>query len=450
MGEARKKRIALLRALPRQVEFRDYVPLFAPVLCTAWRRLGHEVLFCDRAVLDESTLWTNLCDFRPDVVALSATLDSFVDLQRLAKQIRIRLPDAAIVAGGPHITELGDDAKKLLDPDVQVFAGDGCGYDPALGAGIEIDYPRPLLPDWTGIDVLDYHPVIPVQTTIGCINHCAYCSESTLFGDLRSIGVDEVVRYIADCVRTLKVYRFRFVDSTFSAPPSRFDAFCHGLMALKLPIQWGAYVRWEQMSKERIDLAVAAGCRSVFMGVESLNPAMTSVLRRSSNAGALRALVQHARSVGIEVHCSLIFGLPHDTIDGVRLTAERILEVEPTTLSVNPFKLGPGSEYGRHPEAHGITIYDPNWKLKQHLYQSDREYYDDFRVDGFSKDDVFTLIAEFTERIQLRSAASGGGPMRLPLTSDWSLFEVNNKRSFDGPSSSAELTSDVDLCAVEL
>ena len=429
MGHDRK-RIAVVRASPRNSAYRGLVPLFAPVLSSAWRHQGHEVLFLDRAVIEEEAFWSTLADYSPDVVAVSAMIDSFVDLLQVVARSEEVLPTARIVAGGPHVTELGAEVGELLGKTVAVCLGDGCSYDPIQATSVSLGLPQPLTPDWTDIQILDYHPVIPVQTAIGCANRCGYCSETNLFGTgIKSRAVDDVVQYLARCLSELRVHRFRFVDSTFSAPPSRFDRLCRALVETQLPVVWGAYVRWEQLSPERLELAWRAGCRSVFIGVETLDPSLASSLGRSSDAARLRGLVRTARGLGIAVHCSLIFGLPRDSPEGVRRTSEEILRVEPTTVKANPFKLGPASEYGRHPEAYGITILDPKWRLKQHRYSSDIEFYDDFRVAGFSTDEVFELVEDFEGLVTGRSRLLGHEPS-VAASADWSLFEANNERSF--------------------
>jgi hypothetical protein len=68
-----------------------------------------------------------------------------------------------------------------------------------------------------------------------------------------------------------------------------------------------------------VDKARQAGCRSVFIGLESVNPANIESAGKTQNSVDLyREMVRRWQSASVVVHVGYIIGFPHDTLESVQ------------------------------------------------------------------------------------------------------------------------------------
>ena len=79
----------------------------------------------------------------------------------------------------------------------------------------------------------------------------------------------------------------------------------------------------------------AAGANRASIGLQDVNPAVQRAINRWQPLEVTRAAVERLRHAGIEaVNIDLMYGLPHQTVDDVRRTVDRAVELSPQRLAV--------------------------------------------------------------------------------------------------------------------
>jgi len=206
------------------------------------------------------------------------------------------------------------------------------------------------VPAW---DLLPWkrYPFLTALTSRGCPDGCAYCPYAVGQGDaFRSRPSEEVVEELAYVARRFRPPRVILRDPVFARDPDRVAAIAEGLARAGVRLNWECESRPEHFGDERLlRLLRRAGCSSIKVGLESADPGLLAALGRADPAGAdeylegMRRLVETCRRVGLPCRPFVMVGLPGQTVEGVRRTAEFLEEMQPAYLHVKRFVCYPGT-----------------------------------------------------------------------------------------------------------
>lgn len=330
-----------------------------------------------------------------DFVGFSVWTSNLFSTLLAAHHLKRRRLPPFIVAGGPQLTESPASAalglrSGLLDA---VATGEGEETLRALYAAFRdnqrrpvtgvpgtlyhdpsgdtvISAPRPLLKidklplpsfDEMAIDAyqIDDDRTLPYQLSRGCTDKCTFCSEWVFWERYRLSGTGAA----ADGVRELRARYgatyIAFTDSLLNGSTNRLLAFAEALLQQGTAMSWGGFMR-AQTDEPTARLLYRAGCREVFVGIESFDDetlaAMNKRRTEAENLAALRAFLR----AGMFVVAGLIPGFPGDSRRGYLYSAEqmRTLQAEfPGQLRVNtePFRVSPGQPLYRRLQEVGLT-----------------------------------------------------------------------------------------------
>jgi radical SAM superfamily enzyme YgiQ (UPF0313 family) len=172
-------------------------------------------------------------------------------------------------------------------------------------------------------------PMLPIETGRGCPNNCRYCLVTRFFG--------HKMRYrpIRDIVAEIKYQKARhivFTDDNIAAVPARAQELFEAIRPIG--IQWfGQFESQIVHNPNLLHLAAKSGCRSAFVGVESLDAKNLAGMNKSQNAQvSLKELAEGFSRHRIIVMASLIFGLDNDTPQSIEGTVEELIECGVDTM----------------------------------------------------------------------------------------------------------------------
>jgi len=307
-----------------------------------------------------------------DLVGISTITSTAPRAYALA--LEIRKSGIPVVLGGPHVTFLPEEA---LDHADMVVRGEGEVPILALARYLEgdIDLSRvpslswrqdgriihnPLPEEAVDLDTLPAPDlslihgyrrwgtlasrVIPIQTTRGCPYDCGFCSVTGMFGrKLRKRSAERTVKEL-EGYRELGSLAF-FYDDNFTADRKHAREVCRLIIESGLQMDWSTQVRLEAArDHDLLKLMQKAGCRTVFVGFESVNQKALAESRKSQSADEMADAVKAFRGAGIEVHGMFIYGLDSDSPRDLEATLQFAVKSPITTaqfLVLTPF---PGTE----------------------------------------------------------------------------------------------------------
>jgi anaerobic magnesium-protoporphyrin IX monomethyl ester cyclase len=386
-GRAVKTLLIVARCPSPKQTYREY-PLGVGMIATALRRRGHEAAVFDQAAenADDRSLRAYVRQYAPEAVGFSVVTPNYPTTQRLMRWVREDCPGALILAGGVHATLFPED---LLDDGADAVAlGEGVKTTVALlqsgrdrrrwrdlpglvfrsRGGRAVRTPAAILPAADDVDDIDREVYnLPLYThhsmlaSLGCPYRCTFCcnySGMVLNRRPRSRPHERIIRemrLLADRHRADRVF---FADDVFLLRRSDVLAFCRELAAQALPVRWIAQMRADAIDPEVAEHLAAAGCRRVYLGVESGSEAILRRVRKGIDKESIRLAVRSAAAAGIRVKTGWIFGLP-GTPEEQAETIPFLRELRPDEVSIHYLVPFPGTDYYRHPEKHGIRIRDP-------------------------------------------------------------------------------------------
>jgi anaerobic magnesium-protoporphyrin IX monomethyl ester cyclase len=352
-------------------------PLGILYCATVLAENGVEVSVLDQAAKGLSTTqaigWIKKEE--PDVLGLSVLGTSSKEAGKIAHLVKKENPNVTVVLGNYHPTF---NAERILRkyPDVDIIVrGEGeeaclelatCiqkGEDFRKVAGVTyrgrdgeiVATPeRPLLKDVDslpfpnrGLTDCEYASrVFGVKTVTkkftsllssrGCPFQCTFCACRNF---ARGIWRPRSVENIVDELEFLysEGYReFLFVDDNFTLNPRRVVKFCRLLKKKRLRIGWFCDSRVDTCGYDVFREMVKAGCKIVYLGMESANQRILDYYNKRIHPQQSRAAARNARKAGVTVIVgSFIVGAPDETREEIQNTLRFAQQVDINVPSFN-------------------------------------------------------------------------------------------------------------------
>jgi radical SAM superfamily enzyme YgiQ (UPF0313 family) len=346
-------------------------PLNLLYLASSLKKAGHEVKVLDLYAEPGPPAGelAAMAAFRPELAGFATYPGSIDEVYRLVKALKGALPETFVVLGGLYASYLPEIALGQCPADA-VLMGEGelalpelagrlaageapaglAGYCFRSGEGFTRAAPRQPLADigalpWPAYELINFDAyrlpptravtggrVSSVLSARGCNFSCSFCSHH--YGYACAIRVrdpEDVVAEMRHVAETYGVREFRFEDCAFTADPARAIRICR-LLEERLPgIAWNCDARADTASEELFAAMRSAGCRRVFLGVETGSQKMLGALgaNKAIRLDQVRAAVALAKKHGMRVNCSFVLGLPGETRETARESLDFALELDP-------------------------------------------------------------------------------------------------------------------------
>ena len=357
-------------------------PLNLLYLAARLEQDGHAVLLMDlyASPLEERETLARAAAFKPDLAGFASYSQNMDEVYSLCRLFKRGVPGVKTVLGGLYASFLPEEC--LAAPEVDyVVAGEGedplaelaAGAPPASikglifrgESGLVRNQPRPLAPDLDALPLpawhladLDAYSLAPnravtrgrkasVLTARGCPYRCSFCTHHYGYaGAARKRSAAGVVREIELLVRRYGVRELRFEDCTFTADPARVIGICRAMRAAGLDLVWNCDVRADTAGPELFSEMYAAGCRRIFIGVESASEKILNsmAMKKGLHLDQARRAVALAREHGMRVTASFVIGVPGETEATARETYDFALELDPDYAMFSALVPSVGSE----------------------------------------------------------------------------------------------------------
>ena len=334
---------------------------------------GHEVLLIDGNAqpMDEAQIVQYVRDQKIGLVGIGAMTRMIAKAYRIADAIRTT--GVPVVMGGPHVTEMADEA---LGRDGGARHADAVALgeadetwplmvnDAARGQLKEIYTPvdafgqeqKPSLKEypeipWKSIDLDQFNLVskaakllldkvgegwgtfriIPVESGRGCPYGCEFCTVTGFFGDsIRFRTNESVVNELLQLKKRARSERGQmavfFIDDNFAINVKRTKSLLRDIIAAGAQVHWVAQISANLLrDEELVDLIAASGGKWIFIGMESIDPANLKDVNKGFNKpGEYAAVLERLAKRNVYAITSFIFGMDNDTVGVAERTLEQV------------------------------------------------------------------------------------------------------------------------------
>ncbi len=409
--------------LPALAEATD--PFFRPIKYSLFPPLGLATLAAhcrddDVTIEDEHVAEVSLDD-DPDVVVIQTYVTSARRAYALADLYRSR--GSHVCLGGLHATSLPREAAEHAD---SVFLGPGDDTWPRFLADFRAGRPRRVYRSTERslrgaprarrdlIDRSRYLVPNSIVVSRGCPHSCDFCYKDAFYRGGRSFYTAALEDAI-DEIDSLDGRHLYFLDDNLFAD----DRFARALISQMQGSGrvWQAAATVESVLRPGlVELAAAAGLRSLFVGFETLDPLALAEQGKRHNLGRdYDEAVRRLHDAGVMVNASFVFGMDHHGPDVFDRTTDWAMSRGIETATFHVLTPYPGTALHARMEREGRIIsrdwdrYDTRHCVVAHPTMSPAVIeagYHRARKDFYSwRGVVRSSLARSTPREQLRHLA---------------------------------------------
>jgi radical SAM superfamily enzyme YgiQ (UPF0313 family) len=352
---------------------RNFMPHLWMFLLQTLTPPEHEVLLIDGNArpMDEAQLVSFIREEGIGLVGIGAMTRMVARAYRMADAIRAA--GVPVVMGGPHVTEVPDealgrdggprhaDAVALGEADETwplIVADAARGelkeiYTPVDETGKERKprlQPYPSIP-WEKLDLEQFNMVpkfvrpllerhangwqsvhlIPIESGRGCPYGCEFCTVTGFFGDsirFRSNEsvVDELLRLKKHARKNRRQVIVFFIDDNFGINIKRTKSLLRDIIDAGAQLPWVAQISANLLrDEELVDLIAMSDGKWIFIGMESIDPVNLADVNKSFNKpGEYAAVLDRLARRDIYAITSFIVGLDNDTAGVAKRTLAEI------------------------------------------------------------------------------------------------------------------------------
>jgi radical SAM superfamily enzyme YgiQ (UPF0313 family) len=340
---------------------RNFMPHLWMFLLQTLTPTGHEVALIDGNAqpMDEEGIARYVREQNIGLVGIGAMTRMIAKAYRMADAVRAT--GVPVVMGGPHVTEMADealgrdgssrhaDAVALGEADETwpMIVEDAARgtlkdvYAPVDELGRERKpslQPYPKIP-WDKIKLDQFnlipgmlHPllkrvgdgwgmfrIIPMESGRGCPYGCEFCTVTGFFGDSIRFRTNESV------VNELLLLKARareeggqiavfFIDDNFAINVRRTKSLLRDIIAANAQVHWVAQISANLLrDEELVDLIAASGGKWIFIGMESIDPANLADVKKSFNKPSeYGPVLERLARRNVYAITSFIFGMDND------------------------------------------------------------------------------------------------------------------------------------------
>ena len=317
-----------------------------------------------------------------DFVGVTCLTNTYPKTLSILKKVRQKLPDTKIVAGGPHVTFLPEEA---LDTGLinQVVCGEGddtiCDIvsgknkQPILEAK-PVDLSKLPLPA-RGLLSFKYD-VAGITVNRGCPYTCAFCVRQRLF-DVCRLRDPALIKAELKGLQDFDYQYFNLYDNLNISE-------AHAISVVKavhdsgIKLPWGAELRADKLTAELARLLSKTGCRAIGVGVESGSERVLKTIHKDQDPKLVAHGIEHAKQAGLIVQAYFVLGLPGETWSTFKGTLAYLKQLKLGEEDKIDFFIAtpyPGSDLWTNKDKYGINILHQKWDLwdTEHIVMETRD-----------------------------------------------------------------------------
>lgn len=356
----------------------------------------------------------------PNFVGFSLTSLAFENSIILAKNIKKKIKNCRIVAGGPWASLRRDKILEYREFDYVIY-GEGEITLPQLlkkfsdqkklysinglifrqGNKVIINKPREFIKNLDAfpfpardiININDYsrgrsfyvnsQPVDYLQATRGCPYSCTFCSSSDIWH--RSYRMRDPVKIVDEMVYLINHYGsrgFHFSDDNLTVNKKFVINLCQEIIKRKINLPWVCISRVDTLDEEVVRMMKKAGCTGMWFGLESGSQEILDFLKKGTTLNKIKKTIKLCQKYKMKLGGSFMLGVPIETSKTIKETVKLAWSLNLTNSWFNYFVGIPNCElYQRIKEnkwykykyCETLIVQTPNFTCDQ-MYDLCRRY----------------------------------------------------------------------------
>lgn len=182
---------------------------------------------------------------------------------------------------------------------------------------------------WENTDVVN-HKLLPIEIGRGCIFRCKFCSFPLNGKKVVDYNKDPEVIYqeLLDAYEKFGVSHFMIVDDTFNDHIDKLTAIEQAVKRLPFQPKFWCYTRLDLLctNEGMIDIMHRIGVRAMLFGIETLDQNTGRIIGKGYDRQKQINMIRYIRETypDMAMHGNFIAGLPHESLDSIKLTMQQL------------------------------------------------------------------------------------------------------------------------------
>ena len=272
----------------------------------------------------------------PDVIGFTMYYTNAEPVKYMVKELRKRLPNIKILVGGPNIRPCqephhwsGEDDNmfdyvingegELLLLEILEEIENGIVHDKVQRLSQPEEQRLNLndlpMPDYSNFDFNEYEFPNGVNSELsrGCTAKCTFCEE-THFWKYRQRMATDVLKEIETLYYEKGTDIVWFIDSLVNGNLNELRAFCKGVIAKGMKINWTGYARCDgRMDLEFYQDLADSGCRMLNYGIESGSQPVLDDIDKGVTIAEMEQNFKDGKKTGVSAFTNWIVGFPTES-----------------------------------------------------------------------------------------------------------------------------------------
>ncbi len=355
-------------------------PLGVGFLISVLRNGGHRVIFRDPYLRFDPDFPSAdlLRGENVELVGIYSSTICFQDTLRMCRRLQ-EFREAGcwsgrIAVGGPHASVAPETIPEYVD---HVVIGEGENLIVPLAEGraqrgvqrgkaVEDMDALPRLPYDIfvrmpynfGHPELDPGPIYTLNTSRGCPFACTFCSVRSIWGrSFRAMSAERMVSDVEWLMRDFGARGIYFREDHFTLSTLRTRRFCELILKKGVDFVWGCESRADALDPDLTRLMHRAGCRWLYIGVESGSPRMLQRFNKQETREDFLNAFRWCRQAGIKTYASFVIGAPGEGRVDLARSLKFARELTPDSVTFNLFAGIPYSPLYREAVDKGLVQY---------------------------------------------------------------------------------------------
>ena len=365
-------------------------PVWACYIAALLRKEGYVVSILDAEAerLDIDTTVKKAIEWNPDLIGFSCMTSKIAYAYKVAKIIKMRMPDVSIIAGGAHISAIPD---RTLDefPDFDILVVgegeitckelisalnsgsdlkqvEGIAFKDKLGNKIhtlsrkrikELDnLPSPaydLLPElkthyWPYFNNIQGYPAFSLISSRGCPHQCNFCDRKVFGNIFTKHSPKYFVNIIEDMINKYGIRYLVFDDDNILLDRKYLFGILDELFARKIRIPFTCESRVDTVDEEKLERLRDSGCKEIMYGIESGSPRILKLMNKGITVDQVRHAIKLTKKYKISALGYFMLGYPGETEQSMQETVDFIKELKLFDIAAQPFVPFPGTDIYKH------------------------------------------------------------------------------------------------------
>jgi anaerobic magnesium-protoporphyrin IX monomethyl ester cyclase len=323
-----------------------------------------DVIDCQVLKLSFEDFKSEISKRQPDIVGVTSSTLTYQTALKLVKIAKEACPNCITLAGGSHVTFWDDHALEecseldivirkegentMLELVQRIEAGKNtfdvlgttCRREGKIVRNQDRTYiedldslPFPARHLWPMEKFRELEDILYLATSRGCVYWCEFCTTVRMHGrKYRMRSPKNVVDELEFLNKTYGVKKFTFCDDAFTVDQPRTEALCSEILQRGLKIEWNCGTRVDMLTQELLTKMKAAGCVSVWFGVESGTQQVLDAMKKGITPELTMKVLGWVREAGLMPVPNVILGFPGETRQSAWKTIKFVEKVAPNAV----------------------------------------------------------------------------------------------------------------------